>query len=154
MMDEMDEREYIEKRFEDQRKYYDKKALQYQKRWIRLNIITVLLAPIPMVILSFVSIPLWARLVLVSASYLATVLSSLLSLLKYRELWITYRSTEQEMLREYYHYKTGTKAYEEINDQQERFKLFVTRIEEIMAQERSKWLDLIQQQDITTKHHS
>ena len=150
----MDKDTYEKERFQDQKNYYDRKAVKYQKKWLLLSVIIVLLSPIPLVVLSFVELPITAKVVILGVSYLSTVFGSLLSLLKYRELWISYRTTEQEMLKEYYQYKTGTGAYAGIGDDEERFKLFVERIEGIMAQERSKWLDYIQQQYLPGKNHS
>jgi len=149
----MDEESYERDRFQDQRNYYDKKATRYQRKWLAFSIIIVLLSPVPLVVLSFVELPMVAKLIILGTSYAATVLGSLLSLLKYRELWISYRTTEQEMLKEYYQYKTCTGAYSGIQNKEERFRLFVERIEGIMAQERSKWLDYIQQQYLPGADH-
>ncbi|WP_126992225.1 DUF4231 domain-containing protein [Thermosipho globiformans] len=142
----IEEKDYLEKRFEDQRKYYDKKASLYKKKWEFYSIILVILSPIPLFVLTFVELAWYFKLIIAIASYLSTIFGSLLTLLKYREQWLYYRTTEQELLREYYHYKTLTGPYK---DQEENtFKLFVERVESLLAQERSKWLDYIQQQDL------
>jgi len=142
----LDEKEYLEKRFDDQRKYYDQRASLYKKKWERLNIILVILSPVPLVILSFVELPWYFKAIIAASSYLSTIIGSILTLLKFREQWLYYRTTEQELLREFYHYKTLTGPYK---DQGENaFKLFVERVESLLAQERSKWLDYIQQQDL------
>ena len=142
--------DYIKERFEDQRNYYDEKAIKYQKKWIRLNIALVLLAPLPIVVFSFISVPWYLTLLVVGSSYLTTVIGGILNLLKYRELWLSYRTTEQQMLREFYHYKTHTGNYREENEQK-RFQLFVERIEQLLAQEHLHWSSDIQQQDLSKK---
>jgi len=146
----MDERDYIRERFNDQKNYYDRKAIKYQKKWLNLSIIVILLTPIPIVVFSFISTPWYITLLVVGSSYFMTVVGGILNLLKYRELWLSYRAIEQQMLREYYHYKTQTGNYA-FEDDNKRFKLFVERIEQLMAQERSRWLSDIQQQDLSKK---
>lgn len=139
---------YIEKRFDDQRKYYDRKAQKYKKMWHFWGILIIILLPLPMFLLTFAEMQLWVKILISLSSYLVSVASSLLNFLKYRELFINYRAVEQEMKREYQHYITRTKYYEKLDDDK-AFKLFVERIEALLAQENSKWLDdNLKQQDL------
>lgn len=144
--------DYIEDRFKDQLAYYDKKATSYRKKYCRLSVALVFLTPLPMFVLSFVHLDWWLTLSFAASSYIGTILSSLMNLFRYHDLWTSYRGTEQQMRREEAHYQTKTDVYanSELTDEG-RLSLFVNRCEELMAQERSKWLDRIQQQDLQNK---
>jgi len=149
----MNDFDYIKERFKEQLCYYDRRAKKYQRYYQIMCILIIIISPIPMVLLSFADLEFIPTLIIVLASYLTTILSSIVNFLKFHDFWISYRSTEQELRREYVHFLTETGEYKNLNHEQ-RMKLFITRCEELMGQERSKWLDKIQQQDLSSKNRT
>ena len=72
---------------------------------------------------------------------IATVTEGILTLTKWHEKWIAYRSNAVALKREEYSYLTSSGAYSELNDD-EKFHTLVDRTEDIISNENTNWASL------------
>jgi len=135
----MTEQEYLEQRLDDQINWYDKKAIWNQRRFKRLRSSEILLS----ILIPFLAayIPKYHFLVFVVGTIGVAVafIAGLLSLGKYHENWIEYRSVCEALKREKYLYLTKTGPY---GTTENPFAYLVERAEEIMSCEHSSWQQL------------
>ncbi len=132
----MSPEDYLKERVEDQIGWYDRKSGINKKMYIRLEIAAILLS---------VSIPLVTDFITASTPYVKSVVSfmgvgiaaitGILSLMKYRENWIEYRTASEMLRHERYMYLTCAGAYQS----RERFSVFVIAVEEILTKEIKNW---------------
>lgn len=135
---EMNEQEYLEQRLDDQINWYDKKSMFNQKRYKCLRATELFLS----ILIPFIAayIPQYYFLAFVAGAIGVAVafIAGILSLEKYHENWIEYRSVCETLKREKYMYLTGTGPYAIENP----FNILVERAESIMSCEHESWLHL------------
>ena len=66
----------------------------------------------------------------------ASICTGILEIKKFRELWVSYRKTCEQLKREEFLYKTKSEKY---CDGQTKFNIFVENIEAILLTEHSNW---------------
>lgn len=134
----MTDTDYIENRLNNQIDWYDKKSQSCQKKYKNLKVLQIIFAAL---------IPFLAALVLdhnfliyiVSAlGVLVTIFEGILSLNKYHENWIEYRSICETLQREKNMYLGKAGVYSE----GESFVTLVERIETIISKENINWANL------------
>lgn len=135
--------QYIQERVNDQLAWYSKKST-FNKSWhFRLQLITLVAAAlVPVISLSSSE---WSVRVLVALTgSIAAIAAGMVTLYQFRERWVDYRSTAEQLKYEKYLFLTGSKPY--VND--ESFLLFVSRVENIILQENRGWYEKITAQDV------
>lgn len=139
----MTEKEYIEKRIDDQITWYSNKATRNKllNHWNK-GLIIVFSATIPLVA-GITFCPTIKNIVLGILGTLIAILSGLSGLLKFQEKWIEYRTTTETLKHEKILFQTKTVPYNE----EDPFKLLVTRIESIVGKEHSAWSRYINKQN-------
>lgn len=125
--------DFVKNRYEDQLRWYDRKAVACKRNHDVLQAITVacsVLAPILVLALDSG----WK---LLPAATAATVSVSvgIMAVFRIREKWINYRTTSESMRSEYWLYKTGSGPYAHEDGQH----AFVERIERLLAGETRAW---------------
>ena len=131
-----DEISYIESRLDDQISWYDCKSISSQKQYKRFKtIIIISSASIPLVV-SYSNNSFYFKLISSLLGVLITVLEGVSSINKYQEHWIEYRSICETLKQEKYMYVYRSGLYEENCD---RLKLLVERIESIISRENTNW---------------
>ncbi|UQD53811.1 DUF4231 domain-containing protein [Bacillus methanolicus] len=134
----MSEETYIQERLEDQINWYDKKSMHSQRLYKRLKgIVTILSASIPLFVGLITEFKFWATIVSIIGVTI-TAIEGWLSLTKYHENWIEYRSICETLKHEKYMYLTKTGVYETENS----FKVLVERVESIISKENVNWANL------------
>lgn len=96
---------YIQNRLIGQIKWYDNKSAKEQKVYKRLSVISIIITatiPIATLLLDFNCINCFVKILIAVFSSTATILSSINSLYKHRELWVQYR-TNCELLKSVLH---------------------------------------------------
>jgi hypothetical protein len=131
--------DYMTQRVDDQVSWYERKSMSAQNwfkrlRWVEM----VCAAAIPVLAAYSASEP--ARLTVALLGALVVILASLLSLGRYQENWIEYRTTCESLRREKFCYLTEVEPYD--SSQEDRFALFVQRIENLISKENSQWAQL------------
>jgi hypothetical protein len=139
----MTDQEYIKTRIDDQITWYSEKATinKLLNHWTK-GFIIIFAAAIPLVAgLDFCSTI--KNTVLGVLGSLIAILSGLSGLLKFQEKWTEYRTTSETLKHEKILFQTRTGPYSE---DQEPFKLLVTRTENLVSKEHSAWSQYINKQ--------
>ena len=124
-------------RLNDQIEWYDRKSgtNQFWYKWIKLAQL-VLAALIP--VLSLVEVP-WWRWITAALGGLIVVLEGVQQLWQFNNLWITYRSTAEQLKHEKYLFLAFGGPYSGLNTD-EALKLLSERVEEQVSTEHAKWV--------------
>ena len=124
-------------RLTDQIEWYDRKSgsNQFWYKWIKLAQI-VLAASIP--VLSVVDVP-WWRWVTALLGALIVVLEGAQQLWQFNNLWITYRSTAEQLKHEKYLFLSFSGPYSSLNTD-DALKHLAERVEEQVSTEHAKWV--------------
>lgn len=139
---------YINDRLLSQIAWYDNKSIIYQKRYKTLTILSsVLSAVIPILTLTLdypFAIVFKFLIAIISAG--VSIISSILAINKYKELWVQYR-TNCEILKSVLHrYYTHTGEFFS-NDDEENFKNLVVSCEKYLTKEFDAWNDIYSNQN-------
>lgn len=131
----LNQEDYLKNRLDDQIAWYSKKSSGNQKMYKRLQMI---------IIITSVSIPFlsgytgqYAFLNIIIGLIGVTIASitAILSLNKYQENWLEYRTTAESLKHQKYLYLTGTNPYHE----EKAFTLLVQEVEVLISKENSNW---------------
>ena len=138
----MNEEEYLKNRLDDQINWYDRKSIQNQKTFKRLQVILIFAAAaIPLLsgYLGQEKPPAILPYFIGGLGFLVTIITAILSLYKFQEIWTTYRSTCELLQHEKYLFLTKTDPYHGEN----AFNLLVQRVELLMSQENTSWTEIM-----------
>ncbi len=131
----MEEREYIEQRLDDQIAWYDRKS-QWNQQWHkRLRLIEIICACSIPFILSFASNNVVMTGLAGLFGVIVAVVASVISLYKFEENWVAYRTTCETLRHEKFLHATQSKPYESPN----AFALLVQRVESMISKENTEW---------------
>lgn len=133
----MNPEEYMKDRVDNQIDWYDKKSAFNQKWLKRLQVIAILSAS---------TIPFLAgyssgedetiRVCIGILGLIVAAITAVLSLYKFQEHWLEYRTTCESLRHEKYLYLTQTVPY----NAEDAFSSFVQRIESLISKENTDWL--------------
>jgi hypothetical protein len=136
--------EYISERMNDALAWYDKNADKHKKNYLRMRAATVIggaLVPV-LVNLKIPSIDIYIDITTTIISLMVVLLVSLESVYHYREQWTNYRSTEQNLRREYFLFTSKGGVYAD-KDKPSAYQHFVERVEEIIGAENASTLKIL-----------
>jgi hypothetical protein len=129
---------YFQERIENQINWYDKKSIHSQKLYKRLKcLVMILSASIPLTVGFIRNYEFWEIVVSVIGVFIVCI-EGWLSITKYHEYWIEYRSICETLKHEKYMYLTRTGVYNIENP----FNLLVERVESIISKENVNWASL------------
>lgn len=136
---ELQAEEYITQRVDDQINWYDKKSTINQRRFKLLQMLSIIFAAtIPLLTaISFKEYDTVFRFIIALLGSMIAVISGFLSLNKFQENWVEYRSCAESLRREKYLYLTRTGPYSE--NEENPFSALVERCEGIMSNEQLGW---------------
>ncbi|HWS52755.1 MAG TPA: DUF4231 domain-containing protein [Pyrinomonadaceae bacterium] len=139
----MQAEEYLQQRLEEQIDWYDRKSRAAQHRYKLLRVLEICLAASIPVISGFAEfVPVWSvhpTLLVALAGVMLTIVAGLLSLYRYQEVWVNYRTVCDSLRREKFLFLTRTAPY----DTAAPLSLLVERAESLMSQENSSWTTYI-----------
>ncbi len=127
--------EYINERLNDQIGWYDQKSQRAQRFFKSLRTMEIISAGIIPLLAGFGSGATWSVITVGVLGAIVAILAAFISLNKYQENWIEYRTTCETLRHEKYLFLTNTEPYNE----PEPFGLFVQRIETLISKENSAW---------------
>jgi hypothetical protein len=148
-MDKEAFKEYLQNRYYDQCEYYDRTSVKYQKKYRRFQWLLIVLSAITPVIAALNSEVIKLQIPLVIVSALVAILTTGLKTFNYQELWVSYRSTHEQLKPEIYYFTFEAGPYSEPGIDKEN--LFVTRVESILDKERKSWPPAKKLQDGNSK---
>ncbi len=133
----MGKEEYLDKRLEDQIKWYDDKAAWNQKWFKRLQVVVIVSG----VLVPFLSglapgDEFWTKFSVGLLGVLVAALTAVLGLYKFQENWIQYRITCESLKREKYIFTAGVAPYAN----SDAFDLLVERVESLISKEHTNWV--------------
>jgi len=130
-------KDYLDKRYFDQLNYYDKSAGINQKRYKLFQWLLIILSALTPIIAALDIRWNGLQMPVVIVSTIVAILTTGLKTFQYQELWVSYRSTNENLKHEiyYYNFDVGPYAEKEIDKE----ALFVSRVESILDKEQKSW---------------
>ena len=138
-------KEYLDNRYKDQMKYYDGAAGMNQKKYKLFQWTLIILSATTPILAALIQRWPQLQLVVVVISAIVAILTAGLKTFQYQELWVTYRTTMEQLKPEYHYYSFGVGPYAE--DGIDKEMLFVSRIETILDKEHVGWPQTKRQPD-------
>lgn len=136
----MDEQGYIKDRLDDQIQWYSTKSQWNQKCYKRFRILEILAAClIPLIVGYVIDTRPFLKVIVGILGVLVALVSGILSLYKFQENWIEYRTVAESLKHEKYLFLTKSEPYNIDNS----FSLLVERVEGMISVENSKWSQYI-----------
>lgn len=136
----MDEQEYIKSRIDDPIQWYSNRSQWNQKLYKILRISETLFASlIPFLIGYVINTRLYLKIFVGILGVIIVLISGILSLYKFQENWIEYRTVAESLKREKSLFSVKVEPYNTADP----FSLLVQRIENIISIENSKWSQYI-----------
>jgi hypothetical protein len=135
----MDESEYLKNRLDDQIDWYDRKSIQNQKTFKRLQVIIIVASASIPFISGYVDNFYYLQYLLGGIGVLIAAITGLISLYKYQETWASYRTTCESLRHEKYLYLTKTNPYNGKNS----LNQLVQRVEMLISKENSSWAEVM-----------
>lgn len=128
---------YITNRVLSQIKWYDKKAIDYQKKYKQLSYVSVILTSI-IPVLTILGQYTGIKILIAIVSATASVISYMITINTYKELWVRYRSNCELLKSELHKFlnKIGEYKTQNIYD---RFELFCYNCENCFVGEFISW---------------
>jgi hypothetical protein len=137
IMDSENFKEYLEKRYYNQLKYYSSASGKNQKKYKRFQWILIVLSALTpvMAALNWEKFDFQIPVIIVSA--LVAILTTGLKTFQYQELWVNYRATQEQLKPEihYYNFNVGPYGAPDVDKE----ALFISRIEAILDKEHQGW---------------
>ncbi|MEO1782547.1 DUF4231 domain-containing protein [Enterococcus diestrammenae] len=134
-----DEKNYIQTRVNNQINWYDSSSLKAQKYYRLLSLTTLIVSAIIPFFTNLAIDNFWIKLIVSLLGVIATLCQGILSLNKYNENWIGYRTVCETLKKEKYMFLTKAGVYGESNSS---FSFFTERIESVISQENVNWASL------------
>jgi len=130
---------YYKERYEDQKQWYDDKAVKNKRFYLTFrSAVLVFAAAIPTSV-SFLPGSNNSSLIInivTLAAFMLLVSEGLLSIFNFHHKWQSYRTTAEALKKEGERFNTKTGEYSEVDDPE---SLFVDRVEELVSQEHRYW---------------
>jgi hypothetical protein len=139
---ELEPKQYIAERINNIRAWYDKEASKAKRNYLWMRGMTVVGSAVVPVLINIQSDVVNMTLITTFISLIVVILVSLESVMHFREQWKGYRSTEQTLEREYYHFVAAEGAYRGM-DEKKAFLEFVDRVEGAIASENASTLSVM-----------
>jgi len=128
--------EYIHDRLDDQITWYDQKSAWNQKWFKRFRVVEILFSTtIPFLVSQVTEDTTILKSIVGGMGVCVAVLSGLITLYKFHENWIEYRTTAETLKHEKYLYLTTVTPY----DRDSPFQELVNRVESLISRENTTW---------------
>lgn len=137
--------QYIEQRLQVEIDWYDQKSQNNQKAFKWLRIIEIAMASlIPFIsglILSIKDFSMIGTVLVGLFGVAISIIAGLLSLGRYQERWVEYRTTCESLKKERFLFETNVEPYNSENS----FNLLVQRAETLISKENTNWAQYMMQ---------
>lgn len=130
--------EYLEQRVQGQIAWYDKKSTRNKKWFYAMQLLTIISSALIPLLVGYSEKFEMLKYIGGAMGAAVAILSGILALKKYRENWRIYRASAESLQREKLFFLNRVEPYDATDDDQ-NFKLFVRRIEEVMSSENALW---------------
>lgn len=134
------EQKYLSERLDDQISWYSDKSQWNQKWFKRLKVIEILSAALIPFLVAYSDESLLIQVLVGVLGISIAFIAGLLSLYKYQENWIEYRTTSETLKHQKFLYETRCPPY---NNDTDRFVKLVQVCEGLISKENSNWAQYI-----------
>ena len=132
----MNQEEYLEERLQGQIDWYDRKSVQNQKWFKRLQVAAIIAsATIPFLAGYITETTVFLKLSVGVLGLAVAAITAILGLYKFQENWLEFRTTCESLKHEKYLFLTKSEPY----NQGEPFKHLVERVESLVSKENTSW---------------
>jgi hypothetical protein len=135
----MEQDEYIKERVDDQIDWYERKSQRNRKAFQILRLAEVFAAALIPFLAGYVKAHVSIQIFVGILGVIVAVIAGLLSLYRFQETWIGYRTTCESLKREKFLFLTHSEPY----NVPEPFPAFVQAAESLMSKEVNGWLQYI-----------
>lgn len=140
----MDQEKYIKERLEDQIDWYSNKSKRAQTWFKSLRIIEICAAASIPFLVGYVTAETPGIKAMVGLlGVVVAVIAGVISINKFQEIWVQYRTTAEILTHHKYLFQTGSPPY----DGENAFSLLVETTETLMGQENASWSSYIRQDE-------
>ncbi|HAA17174.1 MAG TPA: hypothetical protein DCE41_37855 [Cytophagales bacterium] len=146
------EEDYLNKRLMDQMNWYDRKSIANQQKFKNYKAAEIILGAMIPLLIAFpdIKIPLGegqqpldlTSIIVASIGVAIVILGGLLSLNKYEENYVSYRTSAEKLKSEKWRYQTRTNPYQA----NQRFDALVNNVEKILTEEHNAWVQYQQEE--------
>ena len=137
-------RSYITTRLMPQMEWYSHEGRKCKKRYFRWTMAAISSGALIPVISVFADGSAWVKALIVALGSVVTVCNAYIAMNNFKELWLTYRSIREKLLRILYCYFNHAGAFSQSGTQEARDVLLINLCEEEMVGENSKWVSCMQ----------
>ncbi len=138
----MDEPKYIKERLDDQIDWYSQKSKTSQNWFKALRAIEILVAgTIPFLAGYVTDTEPELKIIIGLLGIVIAFVAGFISLNKFQEIWIEYRTTSETLKHHKYLYLTQSSPY----DAEDAFQVLVQTVEALISKENSNWNNYIKQ---------
>lgn len=146
-MNEEEFKKYLKERYEDQINWYDKKAKWNHKAYQIYQWVIIILASLtPILILVGQE---WSKWLAAGVAVLVAITAGALKAFKYEENWINYRTTCETLRKEIHYFEAEIRGYENQNNVEDKYSLFVDRVESLISRENTLWITAVEKEEHT-----
>tara|TARA_B100000787_G_C16050418_1_gene230977 strand:+ start:226 stop:681 length:456 start_codon:yes stop_codon:yes gene_type:complete len=134
--DRISQDDYFEERLDNQIDWYDRKSIQSQRWFKRLQVIVIVSsATIPFLSGYMDSETLYLKIAIGILGLVIAAITAVLGLYQFQENWLEYRTTCETLRHEKYLFLAKAAPYNE----EEPFLLLVERVEGLISKENTNW---------------
>ena len=137
---------YLKERVDDQLAYYRTAANRQKRNYVSTQAAIIILGLIVPVVINLpkefggVDVSLWIQISTTILSLSLAILNGLLNFLKFGDLWLSYRMTEEVLKQEKFLFLASAGKYQ---DKDNAYPQFVETVESIISSEHNKFRNLI-----------
>ena len=140
-MNQADFDSYVQRRYEDQIRWYDGKAASNKRRYYIFQSLVVCVsagATMTIALGVYFEDTRWIRLAALGMTTVVTALVSLQKVFRFQEQWIEYRTTAETLKKEKPMYDAQIGEYEHADSPE---RMFVGRVENCISTQNTKWVE-------------
>lgn len=135
----MDEKQYLDGRLEHQIAWYDKRSRQNRRWCVGLRMAEIVSAALIPLLTGLTAGSSSSRYAVAALGVLVAIAAGALSLFRFQELWIQYRSSSETLKHEKFLFLTRTEPY----SVDQPLPLLVNRTEALISREHTSWSQYI-----------
>lgn len=134
---------YISNRLMPQMEWYSSKGRECKKKYYRWTVGTIVLGALIPVVSVLADGNIIVKVILVALGSIATACDAYIAMHNFKELWITYRSLREKLLRTLYFYFNNAGVFAQESTQEAKDVLLVNICENEMSAESSEWMSFM-----------
>ena len=142
------EQDYLDTRVADQISWFDKSSSKNKKWYISLKVTEIILSLFIPFMVGYIDTEkdglIDLTMVIGALGVMIAVIAGILTLVKFQENWVEYRSVSESLQHEKFTFLARTGVYKVVENP---FPLFVDRIEGIISNSNLKWVDTVSQKE-------